>query len=58
MDSRIEELTSIIAERCDSATIKYGRDDRSETYKAIKEKAWDIYSLLQGYRQRHPEEYE
>lgn len=56
MDTRIEELASIICERCNANSGMKG-EDRAETYKEIKNHTMAIYRLLQGYRQRHPEEY-
>lgn len=59
MDTRIEELATIILERCrqnkSNATIF---DDRADTYKGIAVHAMDIMLALDAYRQRHPEEYD
>jgi hypothetical protein len=56
MDPRIQELSDIILERCDSYKALQGYDDKAETYKAIRVCAQDIQLLLGGYNQRHPEE--
>ena len=56
MDSRIEELNNIIAERCNSYSLTADTEKR-EIYLAIKEYSWRIYKLLEDYRLSHPEEY-
>jgi hypothetical protein len=57
MDTRIEELASIIVERCQSISKPYVYDDRYETYTDIQHRAVDILRMLAAYRQRNPQEY-
>lgn len=58
MDSRIEELACIIVERCNGNISESSYSDRAETYKEIKKHAMEMHRLLQGYRDRNPQEYE
>lgn len=57
MDSRIEELSNIIVERCDAYKPNKSYDDKAEYYKTVRRLAHDIWLALQDYRASHPEEY-
>lgn len=59
MDTRIEELATIIIERCGRrGEPRRGADDRYDTYWHILRLAEDMKRACEGYRQRHPEEYD
>lgn len=58
MDTRIEELACIIAERCEPFIKRPKGDDRGDKYKMILRLAQDMLLHLQDYRANHPEEYE
>jgi len=57
MDTRIEELSTIIVERCDQYKPSYGYDEKAKYYADIRRLAHDIWLILEEYRANHPEEY-
>lgn len=57
MDTRIEELASIIIERCEPSRNRRGYDDKGDTYWHILRLSEEIKRALASYRQRHPEDY-
>ncbi len=58
MDTRIEHLAIIIAERCEPMLKRPRGDSAGDKYKSILRHAQDILLLCAAYRAENPDEYE